>query len=1220
MSTLPFAHLHCHSHYSLLDGAGTIRGLLERAKALQMTALALTDHGNLHGALKFYQVAKELGINPVLGLEAYIAPGSRFHKEASGSKEASFHLTLLAKNHTGFQNLVKMSSAAFLEGFYFKPRIDKELLAAHHEGIICLSGCVSSELNRTLLAGGEANLQKAVEIAQWYQNLFGDDYYIEIQNNHLEVQRVAMEGSIQVANRLGIPIVATSDVHYIHREDAEAQDILLCVNTGKFRTDTNRMRMDTDEFFLRSPEEMYAAFPGMEDALRRTQEIADGVAIDLEIGVRHFPVYAPPDNKTAEEYLLDLCIQGLKKSYANRPDRYQPAADPSIAETAAAEKLNPENISAQLLADDYFNRRMDGFSDEVKARLQRELGVINKLGFANYFLIVWDYVHFARSHGIEATARGSGVGALVSYATHLSYVCPLDYDLLFERFLDESRVEAPDIDIDFCQQRRGEVIQYVKEKYGFENVAQIGTFGTMAARAAIRDVGRALGLPIPRVDSIVALVPDELKIKLKGAIEKSDDLKKMYDGDPEARKLLDLAKGIEGLARNVGTHAAAVVIADRPLTEYLPLQHVQGKEDVITQWDMGDVEAVGLLKMDFLGLRNLTILTKVIDLIEQTTGRRIDPYAFPRDDKETFELLCRGETKGVFQLESGGIRDLLQRMKPDNFLDIIATNALYRPGPLEGGMVDDYIQVKHGRQAAEYKHPVMKDVLEETNGIMVYQEQVMRILNRLGGIKLANAYACIKAISKKKLEKIAKYREEFIENSGKLGLVKKEAEEIFELIEKFAGYGFNKSHSTAYALIAYMTAYLKAHYKVEFMAALLSSDITGRNFKRKDSLVEHIEDCQRMDITTLPPNVNLSGEEFTVVEGKIGFGLSAIKGCGGAAAVAIDAERKKNGPYKSVFDFCERLDPSAVNRGAIEALVKAGAFDSLGGRRAQTFAAIDRALQAGAAKATDRRRGQKGLFDDDTDDEPATAAANLPDVPEWEERDRLAKEKEVLGFYLSSHPLAEHQKTLAAYCSHTTVEAALLKHRAEAMLGGMISSLKLAHTKNPKPGSPSRYAMFDLEDTEGIMRCIVWPEQFATYEEQIKPDAIIVLRGVVDKRPGSEEANFIVNEIIPLENLASRYTRGMRIRIIEESHGPKTLEMLREILVGYPGKCDMELALCLADGSRVSCKCGNIKVAYNSEMQGRVDQLLGPGNFRLITASPAPSSGGRSNGRGRRQN
>ncbi|MEN6458943.1 MAG: DNA polymerase III subunit alpha [Thermoguttaceae bacterium] len=1232
MSNLPFAHLHCHSHYSLLDGAGTVKRLLERAKALEMTALALTDHGNLHGALKFYQTAKELGVNPILGLEAYIAPGSRFQKEASGSKEAAYHLTLLARNATGFRNLVKLSSAAFLEGFYFKPRIDKPLLTEHREGLICLSGCVASELNRTILAGSEANLDKATEIATWFRNLFGDDYYIEIQNNHLEIQRAAMQGALEVARRLDIPLVATSDVHYVLQEDADAQDILLCVNTGKFRTDTNRMRMETNEFHLRSPAEMYAAFPGLEDAVRRSQEIADSVQIELEIGKRHFPVYSPPDGKSAEDFLYELCVTGLKDRYANRPDRYRSGSEIGVqgsvnTETPLSESqpeaLNPEpsSVESRLIKE--------GFSEEVAARLDRELAVINKLGFANYFLIVWDYVRFARSQGIEATARGSGVGALVSYALYLSHVCPLEYDLLFERFLDESRREAPDIDIDFCQQRRGEVIQYVKDKYGVDNVAQIGTFGTLAARAAIRDVGRALGLPIPRVDAIVALVPDELKIKLKDAIEKSDDLKKVYEGDPEVRKLLDLAKGIEGLARNVGTHAAAVVIADQPLTVYLPLQHVQDKKEIITQWDMGDVERAGLLKMDFLGLRNLTILTKVIDLIEQTTGKRIDPYVFPRDDEETFALLCRGETKGVFQLESGGIRDLLQRMKPDHFLDIIATNALYRPGPLEGGMVDDYIQVKHGRQKAEYKHPVMKEVLGETHGVMVYQEQVMRILNRLGGIKLANAYSCIKAISKKKLEMIAKYREEFIEGSHQQGMDKKEAAELFGLIEKFAGYGFNKSHSTAYALIAYMTAYLKAHYKVEFMAALLSSDIPGRNFKRKDSLVEHLEDCQRMAITVLPPDVNRSGEEFTVLCGTTGtgrqpaatahtaaaekqicYGLSAIKGCGGAAAGAIAAERMANGPYRNLSDFCERLDPSTVNRTAIESLIKAGALDSLGARRSRLMAGLERALQAAVAAASDRRSGQRSLFGGDDNDQPETCAANLPDLPEWDDHEKLAKEKEVLGFYLSSHPLTEHAETLATYCSHNTVSTAEQKHRTEVMVGGMLGAIKYSHTKNPKPGSPSRYAMFDLEDTAGIMRCIVWPDLFARCEEQIQPEAIVAIRGAVDKRPGSEEANLIVNEIIPLADLASRCTRGIRIRVNEEDGATRTLDALHEILSGYPGNCELQLVLCLRDGSRVECRCDGMHVAVGGEMRARVDQLLGPGNMRLLTVSSSARRNG----------
>jgi len=1181
VSTLPFVHLHCHSHFSLLDGAGSIEGLLERAKALRMNALALTDHGNLHGAMEFYQRAKKLSINPILGFEAYIAPGSRFTKEAPGMKEASYHLTLLAQNRCGFQNLLKLSSAAFLEGFYFKPRIDKQLLEAHHEGLICLSGCASSELSRLLVAGGEANLHKAMEVAAWFHHLFGDRYFIEIQNNDLEIQQVAMQGAIELARRMGLPLVATSDVHYIHREDAEAQDVLLCVNTGKYRADTDRMRMGSSEFHLRSPEEMYAAFPGQEEAVARSQQIADGVEIELELGRRHFPVFTPPQEKTSEDYLRELCIEGLRQRYADDP-----------------------------------RRSVDGrLSDEVISRLDRELAVINKLGFPNYFLIVWDFVRFARGRGIATTARGSGVGSLVCHALHLSHVCPLQYDLLFERFLDESRREAPDIDIDFDQQRRSEVIQYVKQKYGVENVAQIGTFGTLAARAAIRDVGRALGWPIPRVDAVVALVPDELGITLPEALKKSEGLKKAYDGDLQVRELLDLAMRVEGLARNVGTHAAAVVIADRPLTEYVPLQHVQGKEEIITQWAMADVERAGLLKMDFLGLRNLTILSKVVGLIEQTTGQKVDPYRFPLDDQPTFDLFCRGETKGIFQFESSGIRELLQRMKPDHFRDVIATNALYRPGPLEGRMIDDYIQVKHGRKKAEYKHPVMKEVLEETHGVMVYQEQVMRLLNRLGGIDLANAYSCIKAISKKNKPKIAKFREDFVAGAHQQGMTKKAAADLFGLIENFAGYGFNKSHSTAYALIAYMTAYLKAHYPVEFMAALLSSDIPGRNFKKKDALVEHLEDCQRIEIEVVPPDVNASGAEFTVAEGKICFAISAVKGCGTAAAEAVARERQSRGPYRSLFDFCQRLDPGTVNRAALESLIKAGAFDSLGARRARLFAAIDRAMQSGAAAAADRRRGQLGLFGDEEDQSDQAGTADLPDLPEWDRRDKLAKEKEVLGFYLSSHPLAEHLEKLATYCSHTTSEAAALNARSEVLLGGMVSSIKFAHTKNARPGSPSRYATFDLEDTAGTVRCIIWPEQLVNYDHLVERDKIVVARGTVDKRPGSDEANLIVSELIALGDLDARYTRAVAIHVSEEGHGEQKLQQLREILRGYPGNCELQLSICLSDGSRVSCTCDEVRVAVNDELRTRVDQLLGPGNFHLLTAPPNTAGPRRGNGR-----
>ncbi|MEX0675604.1 MAG: DNA polymerase III subunit alpha [Pirellulales bacterium] len=1178
MSAPPFVHLHCHSHFSLLDGASPIQGLVDRAKALSMNALAITDHGNLYGALDFYKKAREAGINPIIGYEAYIAPGSRFSKDAAGMKEASYHLTLLAQNKTGFQNLIKMASQAFLEGFYFKPRIDKELLAAHSEGIVCLSGCVSGEFSRAILKqhGEEPDLEPAMQIAAWFHKIFGDRYFIEIQNNGLEIQRIALAGAVEVARRMGIGLVATSDAHYVYREDAEAQDVLLCINTGKFRTDKQRMRMEGDQFYLRSADEMYEAF-GSEhaEALAQSQRIADGVDIRLDLHQRHFPTYTLPPGRTAQDFLRELCVKGLPERYADDPEK------------CAGGELAPA----------------------VMERLDYELSVINKLGFANYFLIVWDFVRYSRERNIPATARGSGVGSLVSYALYLSHVCPLKYDLLFERFLDESRKEAPDIDIDFCKDRRGEVIAYVKEKYGEANVAQIGTFGTLAARAAIRDVGRALSMPIPRVDTIVAMVPAELNITLTKALAESQDLKRAYDGDPEVRELLNLAMKIEGLARNVGTHAAAVVIADKPLVDYVPLGRVQGKEEVITQWAMGDVEAAGLLKMDFLGLRNLTILSKAVDLIEQTTGRRVDPHKFPLDDAETFALLCRGETKGIFQLESGGIRDLLQKMKPDHFRDIIATNALYRPGPLEGGMVDDYLQVKHGRKAADYPHPVMKEVLEETHGVMVYQEQVMRILNRLGGIELSAAYTCIKAISKKKLPLIARYREEFITGAVSRGLGERTASELFEMIAKFAGYGFNKSHSTAYALIAYMTAYLKAHYPVEFMAALLSGDIDARNFKKKDSLVEHLEDCRRMGIEVQPPDVNRSEADFTVADGRIHIGLCAIKGCGRLAMEALVATRRAGGPLRDLFDFCERVDPALVSRATIETLIKAGGFDAAGATRAQNMAVLDRAIQSGAALHADRKSGQKGLFEMLDDAAEASAPAALPDVPDWDDRERLAAEKEVLGFYLSSHPLAEHEKTLATYCSHSTADLAALPPRTEVVLGGMISAIKFSQTRNPRAGSShTKYAMFDLEDMSGSVRCILWPEQYAEQGDLVRPDATLVLRGAVDRRPGSDEPNLIVSELIPLPALDARFTRCIVVRLSELAHAERGLEDLFEILRGYPGNCELQLVLCLADGSRAYLRSQRMRVDLNAEMRSRVDALLGPGNVRLLPAPTVASS------------
>ncbi|MEE2639971.1 MAG: DNA polymerase III subunit alpha [Planctomycetota bacterium] len=1172
MMSRPFVHLHCHSHFSLLDGASSIPRLVGRAKDHGMNALALTDHGNLHGALEFYRACKSAEINPIIGYEAYIAPGDRRIKGGGVGKESSYHLTLLCQNQTGFRNLVKMASAASLEGFYFKPRIDKELLEEYHEGIVCLSGCVSSEFSQAILRGGngaEESFQEAKEVAHWFQNLFGERYFIEVMNNGLDIQRMQLEGAVEIAKEVGIPLVATSDCHYVDQSDAEAQDVMLCINTGKFRTDTNRMKMENDQFYLRSQEDMYAYFPGLEDACARSQEIADTVDIDLELGKRHFPVYDQLGGKTPDELLRELCEEGLKDRYADTPEMF---SDGELA-------------------------------DVVKQRLDRELGVISKLGFPNYFLIVWDFVRHSRELDIPATARGSGVGALVCYALYLSHVCPIKYDLLFERFLDENRLEAPDIDIDFCKDRRGDVIRYVKEKYGEDSVAQIGTFGTLAARAAIKDVGRALGIPLARVNQITGMVPDELGISLEKAIEKSAELGATYQNDPEIRELLDLARKIEGLARNVGTHAAAVVIGDKPLTEYVPLGRVSGKDDIITQWSMNDVEDAGLLKMDFLGLKNLTVLSKAVNMIEQTTGTRIDPLKFPLDDRETFALLQRGETKGVFQLESGGIRDLLQKMKPDHFNDIIATAALYRPGPLEGGMVQTYIDVKHQRMEPDYGHPVLEDILTETNGVMVYQEQVMRILNRLGNIPLAKAYTCIKAISKKKEKIIAENYETFITGAVENGLDKKEAENFWNMILKFAGYGFNKSHSTAYALIAYQTAYLKAHYSVEFMAALLSGDIPNRNFTRKDSLVEHMEDCVRMNIEVVPPCVNSSAVDFSVGDGKIFFGLSAIKGCGGNAADALVRERVENGPFRDLFDLCERVEASACNRASLETLIKAGAMDKFGFHRSQLLAVLDRAMQAGASALQDKLSGQQNLFggfdgEENGEDDPV----DMPEIEEMPEREKSLAEKEVLGFYLTSHPLAEFKSSLEMHCSHGSGTLNELKDRSEVVLGGMTSSLKYSNVKRARePGANTRYVMFDLEDLEGSVRCICWPTEFEKIGHLIQPDAVLIVEGNVDKR-GGDEANLVVKDVIPINQMQQRNTTGLTIRVSEKEHDETIFSRIQEVLRGYPGSKEITFSIALLDGSTVQVKSNRSGVDIQPELRDRLDDLLGKGNIKPIFA------------------
>ena len=1201
---VPFVHLHTHSHYSLLDGIGKLDALIERAKELEMPAMALTDHGNMYGALEFYQKARDAGIKPILGYEAYMAPNKIFDH----SEKRPFHLTLLAMNNQGYKNLLKLSSIAFLDGFYYKPRIDHDILTKHSEGLICLSGCLSGEVARTLVNGGGSadSYEKAKEIAKWYQNLFGDRYYMELQDHGLADQAVALKYELKIARELGIPTVATNDVHYILHEDADVQDVALCINTGKFRTDPNRMRMDSNEFYLKSGQEMLNVMKDDPDAVWRSLEIADRCNVEIELGKRFFPIFTPPNNMDPNDYLRQLCIEGLKRRYANNPKRM---------------------INGEL-------------SEEVMARLNRELDVIKRQGFPTYFLIVWDFVREAEKRGIHRTARGSGVGALVCYALNLSHVCPLEFDLLFERFLDVNRKEAPDIDIDFEQAKRGEIIEYVKERYGAEKVAQLGVFGTMAAKLAIKDCGRVLGMPLQTVSDVTKLVPNAPKMTIKKAMEQSPEFVALYQENSDVRELVDYAKKVEGMARNAGTHACGVIIAQSDLTDFVPVQKLQGKVDVVTQWQGAEVERAGLLKMDFLGLRNLTILADSVALIEQTTGKKIDPYNLPQDDPETYALLCRGETKGIFQLESSGIRNLLVRMRPDNIRDIIAVLALYRPGPLEGGMVDEYVNVKHKRKKATYLHPVLKEVLEETNGVMVYQEQIMRILNKLGKIQLSAAYTCIKAISKKKHEKIAKYNEEFVQGAKENGLTQEKAQELFELIKKFAGYGFNKSHSTAYANIAYTTAYLKAHYPAEFMAALLCGDISSRNFTKRDKTVEHVDDCRRMGVTVVPPDVNQCEGRYKVVDGKIYFGLTAVKACGEDAMNEIVRARNEGGPFKSLFDFYERVDSKICGRASVEALIKCGAFDCFGAKRAQLMLAVEKALKGGLAAALDRERGQGSLFGFDEpeeetqsqEDDQNAGTAGLPDVEEWDERERARGEKETLGFYVTAHPLGDRRETLGLFAT-SSAKVVEMANRASATIGGEISGVSVKVSKNPKPGRPNTFAFFQLEDLEGTIRCACWADAYAKYSEYLKNGSVVFLRGRVDKKervrdgneeedPNSEpeiEVTFFVDEVVPFENASVEMSRGVAVVLHEDAADAGTVKLLYEMLRGYrngrdgqaPG-ADLEIWFDRLDGTRAVYKCPEFKLRLTSEMRERVEERFGNDSFHILPAPQKQSTDDRS--------
>jgi DNA polymerase-3 subunit alpha len=1047
-----FVHLHVHSEYSLLDGACRIDRLCRRAAEEGATALALTDHGVMYGAMEFYYTAREYGLTPILGCEAYVAPRGRLDRTAR--EEA--HVTLLAADHTGYRNLVALVSKGFLEGYYYKPRIDLELLSEHNEGLIVLSGCMSGLVAAPLLRGDEATAKRNAEI---YRQIVGDRFYIEVMRHGMPEQDAINEPLIKIARELGVPIVATNDSHYLEQKDAAAHDVLLCIGTGKTVSEENRMRFYSDQFYLKPAAEMREVWSDYPEACDNTIALAQRVDIRIPEKIFHLPQYPVPQTdplaeKSDAEYLRELCEAGLIERYGSE----------RVRDDAA-----------------------------LRERLEYELSVIIKMGFASYFLIVWDFIKYARDHAIPVgPGRGSAVGSLVAYCLNITALEPLQFNLLFERFLNPERISMPDIDTDFCVERRDEVIAYVTEKYGKDRVAQIVTFGTMAARAAIRDAGRALGVPLPDVDRIAKLVPSGPGgLSISAAIEQITELRAIYSMRPEIRKLLDTAKEIEGLARNAGTHAAGVVISAGPLMEYTPLVRFNDG-GINTQYDMNWIERIGLLKMDFLGLRNLTVMDNAANEIRRTTDATFDLDAIPIDDPLTYQMLARGETVGVFQLESEGMKRVCAELQPSGFEDIIALVALYRPGPME--WIPLYIGGKHGRRKPEYLHPALEPILAPTYGIAIYQEQVLQMARAIAGFSMSEADELRKIVGKKIFEKMAGERKKFIDGAVRNGVDAKTAEAIFKFIEPFAGYGFNKAHAVAYAWIALQTAYLKANHPLQYLAALMTS------VKDKtDKLVEYIDEAKKLGIEVLPPGVNESLVNFAVAGDKIRFGLAAVKGVGEAAVRAIIAARSTGGPFTDIFDLAARVDAKHVNRRVLESLAKCGALDALPGNRAAKLAALDAALDLAARTSRDAERGQSSLFDGAASGSP-TLVPKLPAIPAPTTREMLAWERETLGIFVSGHPLAELEPALRRTGATPIKDLVMLADDTAVTVAGSVTSVRRTLTK-----SGQQLLVAQLADTTGFADVVLFSKTYATLSPLFAEDAILIVKGRLRlrERPGA---------------------------------------------------------------------------------------------------------------------
>ncbi len=1119
MRNQPFVHLHMHTCFSLLDGACRLEDIMETATRNDMPAVAITDHGVMHGIIDFYKTAKDHGIKPILGCETYVAPGSHLDRKSDGSSQSN-HLVLLAKNETGYRNLIRLISTAHLEGFYYKPRIDKELLARYHEGLIGLSACLKGEVASCLL---NDDMKGAIKAAGEYSDILGkENFYLEVQDHLLPEQSKVNKLLPELALKTGLPIVATNDVHYIQKEHAQAHEVLLCLQTQTVMSDPNRMRYRTQEFYMKTRAEMEKLFKEFPGSLDLTLEIAEKCNVELEFGQLHFPIFQVAGKISQEQYLINLGMEGLKKHYnVNDP-------------------LNPKD------------QRERG----ILERFNTELSVIKKTGYINYYLVVWDFVNYARHSNIPVgPGRGSGGGSLIAYLIGITTIDPLEYDLVFERFLNPERVSPPDFDIDFCQNRRGEVIEYVKQKYGTENVAQIVTFGSLGAKTAIRDVGRVLEIPYSKCDLLSKMVPEDPKMTLKLALDMSPDLKKMYKNDADCKRIMDYAFVLEGLYRNPGTHAAGVVIGEKPLIEIIPLARDKEKNQ-ITQYSMEPLGEIGLLKMDFLGLKTLTVIHETVELIKEFRKQDIDIESIPIDDKPTYELLNRGDTIGVFQLESAGMRDLIRRVGINNIRDLIAMIALYRPGPMN--MLDDYVNRKGGKSEIKYDHALLEPILNETYGIMLYQEQVLQVAHLIAGYSLGEADILRRAMGKKKPEVMEKQREKFINGcKTKSKIEPRLAGKIFDTIAKFAGYGFCKAHSTGYGIIAYQTAYLKANYPAEFMAALLSSEMGN-----PDKLPVFITEASEMGLEILGPDINASRVRFVPYGNSIRFGLAGVKNIGEGAAKTIVDENLKNGPYSGLINFCLRIDIQNVNKKVMESLIRSGGFDSTNKNRARLFNGLDFAISRASSIYKDKQSGQGNLFNILEHDKNDRNEDNLPDCANWHENDLLSAEKELLGVYMSGHPLTQHAYLTKKYQLASIQDLKNLKDKSQTRLCGIISQLTAKITKTKK-----NMAIFQLETLNGDVEVVVFPETYQNYGTHIKADAAVIVCGEVSTP--EETPKIIALEIYPLTTAPRYFTNRIGIHIPSAGMNEDKLVKIKNILNMHPGNVPVTICVLFPSGEKV---------------------------------------------------